>query len=170
MTDLIHGFLDLSKLESGKLQLNTVLFDMNQLISECIAELMQSAISHTVVFEDTAVLSTLGDSEKIGQVITNFLSNAVKYSPRGSKILVKSRLIDNEIEVAVTDNGVGIKAKDHKKVFQRFYRVDNEKIKNVSGFGIGLYLSSEIIMCHKGKIWVDSVEGEGSTFYFSIPA
>jgi two-component system CheB/CheR fusion protein len=170
MTDLIHGFLDLSKLESGKLQIKPEVFDINKLIADCVAELLQSNYSHIVVFDNLAVLNVTADREKIGQVLNNFLSNAVKYSARGSKILVNSKLTTNGVEVAVTDEGVGIKAKDHKKVFQRFYRVDNEKIRNVSGFGIGLYLSSEIIQCHKGKIWVESVEGSGSTFYFSIPA
>lgn len=170
MTDLIHGFLDLSKLESGKLQLNPEPFDMNKLLADCIAELLLSTYSHTVIFHNSSVLNVTGDREKLGQVIGNFLSNAVKYSGKGSNIVVNSTLEDGLVVVAVADEGVGIKVKDHKKVFHRFYRVDNEKIKNVSGFGIGLYLSTEIIQSHKGKIWVESVEGIGSTFYFSIPA
>jgi two-component system sensor histidine kinase VicK len=170
MTDLIHGFLDLSKLESGKLQTKPEVFDMNRLIADCIAELLQSNHSHTVIFDGSTALNVTADKGKIGQVLNNFLSNAVKYSPRGSKILVNSTKITEGLRVAVTDEGVGIKPKDQKKVFQRFYRADNEKTKNVSGFGIGLYLSSEIIHSHHGKIWVESIEGSGSTFYFSIPA
>jgi two-component system CheB/CheR fusion protein len=169
MTDLIHGFLDLSKLESGKLQLRPELFDMSKLIDDCIFELLQSTHSHTVIFNNPGILNVTGDKEKLGQVIGNFLSNAVKYSAKETKIIVKCSVEDGYVVVAVTDEGVGIKLKDHKKVFYRFYRVDNEKIKNVSGFGIGLYLSTEIIQCHKGKIWVESTEGVGSTFYFSIP-
>lgn len=169
MTELIHGFLDLSRLESGKLQLNLVVFDMNKLIADCITELLQSNINHTVVFNGTDVLNVNADREKTNQVISNFLSNAVKYSAKGSKITIKSHIANGDIQVAVTDEGVGIRHKDQKKVFQRFYRVDNEKIKNVSGFGIGLYLSSEIVQCHNGKIWVESTEGLGSTFYFSLP-
>ena len=65
--------------------------------------------------------------------------------------------------------GIGIKPKDQEKLFQRFYRVENEQMKHISGFGIGLYLSSEIIQRHKGKIWVESAEGKGSTFFFSLP-
>jgi len=169
MTDLIHGFLDLSKLESGKLQLKPELFDMNKLLGDSIAELLLSTYSHTIIFNDSNILNVTGDKEKLGQVIGNFLSNAVKYSAKGTKIMVNSTITDGFVIVAVTDEGVGIKLKDHKKVFHRFYRVDNEKIKNVSGFGIGLYLSAEIVQSHKGKIWVESTEGVGSTFYFSIP-
>jgi two-component system CheB/CheR fusion protein len=170
MTDLIHGFLDLSKLESGKLQLKPELFDINKLIEDCISELLQSTYSHTVIFNNSGNLNVTGDREKLGQVIGNFLSNAVKYSAKETKIIVKCTINDGYVVVSVTDEGVGIKLKDQKKVFYRFYRVDNEKIKNVSGFGIGLYLSTEIIQCHKGKVWVESTEGVGSTFYFSIPA
>ncbi|WP_184549916.1 PAS domain-containing sensor histidine kinase [Mucilaginibacter sp. FT3.2] len=169
MTDLIHGFLDLSKLESGKLQLKPELFDINRLIADCITELTQSPLSHMVAFDGGTILNVTADREKISQVINNFLSNAVKYSTKGSNIIVKSVLADGNVEVAITDEGVGIKPKDHKKIFQRFYRVDNDKIRNVSGFGIGLYLSSEIIQCHNGKIWVESDETVGSTFYFSLP-
>jgi two-component system CheB/CheR fusion protein len=170
MTDLIHGFLDLSKLESGKLQLKPELFDINKLIEDCISELLQSTYSHIVIFNNPGNLNVTGDREKLGQVIGNFLSNAVKYSAKETKIIVKCINNDGYVVVSVTDEGVGIKLKDQKKVFYRFYRVDNEKIKNVSGFGIGLYLSTEIIQCHKGKVWVESTEGVGSTFYFSIPA
>jgi two-component system CheB/CheR fusion protein len=169
MTDLIHSFLDLSKLESGKLQLNPEVFDINKLIADCIAELLYANYSHTVIFDTATTLNVTADRDKVSQVLGNFLSNAVKYSPKGSQIIVKSVITENSVQVAVSDEGVGIKARDYKKVFQRFYRVDNEKMKNVSGFGIGLYLSAEIIQCHKGKIWVDSTEGAGSTFYFSLP-
>jgi len=102
-------------------------------------------------------------------VLNNFLSNAVKYSPKDSTISITTKTCDNEIQVSVSDNGIGIKLKDQEKLFQRFYRVDNDEIKNISGFGIGLYLASEIIQRHKGKIWVNSEENKGSTFSFSLP-
>ena len=169
MTDLIHGFLDLSKLESGKLRLTPELFDINQLINEIIADFKQASNSHVFIFQPGNGLVVNADREKIGQVIANLLSNAVKYSNKGTSISIKIRDTDTGLEVSVTDQGVGIKLKDQKKLFQRFYRVENEKIQNVSGFGIGLYLAGEIIQCHKGKIGVESIEGEGSTFYFTLP-
>ena len=105
----------------------------------------------------------------IEQVISNFLSNAIKYSNKGSRITIKSERTGGNIQVSVTDEGIGIKPKDQEKLFQRFYRVENKRMKNISGFGIGLYLASEIIQRHKGKVWVESEEDEGSTFYFSLP-
>jgi two-component system sensor histidine kinase VicK len=169
MTDLIHGFLDLSRLESGKLQLKWDQFDINELINDTITEFTQAANSHIINFEPLGILNINADRDKIGQVISNFLSNAIKYSPRGSTITITSKTTDCGISVSVSDLGVGIKPKDQKKLFQRFYRVDSEKTMTVSGFGIGLYLASEIIQRHKGKIGVESAEGEGSTFHFSLP-
>jgi two-component system sensor histidine kinase VicK len=169
MADLIYGFLDLSRLESGKLPVKMQLFDMNQLIIDTIAETNLVNYSHNIIFKPGDEKLVNADREKISQVITNFLGNAIKYSPKESPITVTCKIVDNCVQVAVTDKGIGIKHRDQEKLFQRFYRVENEKLKNVSGFGIGLYLASEIIQRHKGKIWVDSEEDEGSTFYFSLP-
>lgn len=169
MTDLIHGFLDLSKLEPGKLKLKIQEFDINKLIAESIAEMGATGTHHVITFAQRDKLMVAADREKIGQVIGNFLSNAIKYSARGSKISITSQKDGNFAEVAVKDEGIGIRAKDQEKLFQRFYRVENERMKNISGFGIGLYLSSEIIQRHNGKIGVQSEEYKGSVFYFSLP-
>jgi two-component system CheB/CheR fusion protein len=169
MTDLIHGFLDLSRLEPGKLKLKAQFFEINKLIKDIVAETVATNPTHLIEFEPKEVITVAADREKIGQVVSNFLSNAAKYSERGSKIIITSKKIDGNVEVKVTDEGIGIKARHQEKLFQRFYRVENEKMKNVSGFGIGLYLSNEIIQRHGGKIGVESIEDKGSTFYFSLP-
>jgi len=169
MTDLIHGFLDLSKLEPGKLKLKIQEFDINKLIGDSITEMKPSGAYHKISFAPEDKLTVAADKEKISQVIGNFLSNAVKYSAKGTNIWVSCKKRDGFVEVTVMDEGIGIKAKDQEKLFQRFYRVENERMKNISGFGIGLYLSSEIIQRHKGKIGVQSEENKGSTFYFSLP-
>ncbi len=169
MTGLIHGFLDLSKLEPGKLQLKIEEFDLNTLIEDSIAETGMTGRYHKISFLPGENITVAADREKINQVIGNFLSNAIKYSAKGSEILVCSKKNDDFAEVSVTDQGIGIRAKDQEKLFQRFYRVENRQVKNISGFGIGLYLSSEIVQRHKGKIWVKSKENKGSTFYFSLP-
>lgn len=170
MTALVHGFLDLSRIEPGKLQLKRDIFDINKLIEEIIAESRIITTSHVIKFENLGAMNVNADREKIGQVIGNFLNNAIKYSLKGTTIRINTRVTDGHLEVSVTDEGVGIKQKDQEKIFQRFYRVDDDELKSISGFGIGLYLSSEIIQRHKGKIWVKSAEGNGSTFYFSLPS
>jgi two-component system sensor histidine kinase VicK len=169
MSDLIYGFLDLSRLEAGKLQLKMQPFDINKLIVDIINEIMMITYNHNIIFNPDNVIMVDADRDKIGQVVNNFLSNAIKYSPKESPIFISSKIIDNNIQVAIADEGVGINAKDQEKLFQRFYRVENEKLKQIAGFGIGLYLASEIIMRHKGKTWVQSQEDKGSTFYFSLP-
>jgi two-component system CheB/CheR fusion protein len=169
MTALIHSFLDISKLEPGKLQLKRQTFDINKLIEETIAERLIIANSHLLRFHPTEIINVYADREKIGQVLSNFISNGIKYSQKGSSITLYTEVADGNIRVSVSDEGMGIKQKEQEKIFQRFYRADNDDLKNISGFGIGLYLSSEIIQRHKGKIWVKSIEGKGSTFYFSLP-
>lgn len=169
MTALIHSFLDISKLEPGKLQLNMKAFDINQLIAKSISESRTLSITHILRFENPGPIMVNADMEKIAQVINNFISNAIKYSQKGSNVILASEVRDGSLRVSVTDEGIGIKLKDQEKIFQRFYRAEEDVLKNVSGFGIGLYLASEIIQRHKGKTWVTSKEGEGSTFYFSLP-
>jgi len=100
-------------------------------------------------------------------VVSNLLSNAVKYSPSGTDIDVRCEILDGNALVSITDDGIGIDKEDIDKLFNRYYRVG--KHHTISGFGIGLYLSSEIIERHDGKIGVESEIGKGSTFYFEIP-
>ena len=169
MTALIHGFLDLSKLEPGKLKLVRSVFDINKLIEEVTAENRLLSNTHVIRFEPGEQVNVNADRAKIGQVISNLISNAIKYSPKGYHIVLQCEIREDSVIVAVNDEGIGIKLKDQEKIFQRFYRAEEDEYKNISGFGIGLYLSSEIIQRHKGKIWVKSTEGEGSTFYFSLP-
>jgi two-component system sensor histidine kinase VicK len=169
MADLIHGFIDLSKLEPGKLQLDVQEFEINQLIGTYLAEFQLSNMGHPTSFEPQGKITVRADKAKIGQVLNNFLNNAVKYSNKGCRITVACKKTENEIRVSVTDEGIGIKPKDQERLFQRFYRAESVRKKNISGFGIGLYLAGEIINLHKGKIGVESEEGKGSTFYFTLP-
>ncbi|HVV55804.1 MAG TPA: ATP-binding protein [Mucilaginibacter sp.] len=169
MIALVHNFLDISRLEPGKLQLHRQNFDINQLIEEMIADSRLISNTHQLDFESKGAINVNADREKISQVISNFISNAIKYSPKGSHVKLKCVAKETYALVSVTDKGVGIKSKDREKIFQRFYRVDDEHLKHVSGFGIGLYLSSEIIHHHSGEIGVNSTKGKGSAFYFTLP-
>ncbi len=169
MTSLIYGFLDLSKIEAGKLKLNASIFDMNSVIEDVIAESAPIAPSHTIQFERIGILSVKADAEKISQVLVNFISNAVKYSPKHSTIKVVATQQNERVKVAVYDEGIGIDFQHQQHIFERFYRVDHPETKGFSGFGIGLYLSAEIIKLHNGIIGVESKENQGSAFYFELP-
>jgi PAS domain S-box-containing protein len=169
MTGMINGFLNVSRLESGNIHMDKTSFDMADLVKEVEEETIVTISSHHVVFAPVIKTCVLADRSKIGQVINNYISNAIKYSPTGSTIEVACVTIGNSAQVSVKDDGFGIKAEDQPKLFDRFYRVQNPETHTISGFGIGLYLCAEIIHRHEGRIWVESDPGKGSTFYFSIP-
>jgi two-component system sensor histidine kinase VicK len=169
MTTMINGFLNVSRLESGKIHIDKQLFDMKDLVKEAEEEVLATIGSHHIVFEPVEVTLVMADRDKIGHVINNFISNAVKYSPVGSTINVACVTVGKNAQISVKDQGIGIRPADIDKLFERYYRVENVSTKSISGFGIGLYLCSEIIERHSGSIWVESIVGEGSTFHFSIP-
>lgn len=169
MTALIHSFLDLSKLEPGKLKLKLVEFEINNLIKNIVEEYQEFKNSHVIEFKPCGEIFVRADKEKIEQVIYNLLNNAFKYSDKGSLVVISCKLLDNCVQVSVKDSGIGISEKHRQKLFQRFFRVENENTKNISGFGLGLYLAHEILFRHKGNIWVESEKGQGSTFFFSLP-
>jgi two-component system sensor histidine kinase VicK len=169
MQNMINGFLNLSQAESGKIQLNAHDFDFSELVSEVVNETQLITSSHTINLVPCTGLIVHADREKIEQVIINLLNNAIKYSPKSTSIEVVCQVIDDMALVSVTDEGLGIEQKDIDKLFTRYYRVENKHTERITGLGIGLYLSAEIIKHHNGKIWVESEIGKGSTFFFSLP-
>lgn len=170
MTTMINGFLNVSRLEAGKIHIDKQRFDMKDLVKEIEEETVPANTTHHIIFEPVLTTWVEGDRDKIGQVITNFISNAMKYSAHDTTILITCVAWENCAKVSVRDEGMGIAEKDQGKLFERFYRVEGKDMAGVSGFGIGLYLCSEIIQRHRGKIWVESIPKKGSTFSFSVPA
>ncbi|MEJ7780647.1 MAG: PAS domain-containing protein [Daejeonella sp.] len=168
MTTMINGFLSLSRLESGKLYLNKKEFNLNELIQEVIDDMVLPDPGHKISFISFKTLRVFADRDKIEHVISNLLSNSVKYSREGSTIEIKCEIRDNLALVSVKDEGIGISKSDLPKLFDRYYRVEDNNTIYISGFGIGLYLSAEIIYRHNGNIWAESDLGQGSTFYFSL--
>ncbi|GAC1314563.1 MAG: hypothetical protein NVSMB24_39360 [Mucilaginibacter sp.] len=169
MTVMIQDFLTMAKLEDGKVPLHKEIFKLHGLADEVVSDAQILTSIHTVELKDCPGVKLNADREKIGQVLTNLVSNAMKYSPKGGVIVVGCQLLEGKkVKIYVQDEGVGISAKDQKRLFERFYRVKNEKLKTISGFGIGLYLVSEILSYHNSKIEVESAEGVGSTFYFIL--
>lgn len=169
MTAMINGFLNVSRLESGKIHIDRQLFDLALLIREAEEEAMATVNSHVLVFAPVYSVAVSADRDKIGHVIHNLISNAVKYSPPGSNIHVSCTSDGESAYVSVTDQGKGIKPEDAAHIFDRYYRVESEDMQSISGFGIGLYLCSEIISRHQGQISVKSEIGKGSEFTFSLP-
>lgn len=169
MARLINGFLNISRLESGQLQIDKQPFNISDLLQESVDEARLTDLTYHIKLEACDNIVVYADKDKIASVITNILSNAIKYSPKGSEILVNCRQQQNEVIVDIKDEGIGIRNEDVKKLFERYYRVEDAAVKTISGFGIGLFLSAEIVKRHNGRIWVKSDPGKGSTFYFAIP-
>ena len=168
MVSMINDFLNIARLEEAKVHLSKSEFALHELLEEVVQEIRLTSLDHHIESHCCEVM-VYADRDKIGQVFTNLISNAIKYSAIGSTIHIHCESIEGAVRVSVKDEGVGISSKDQEKLFQRFYRVDDERIKNISGFGIGLYLVSEILRYHNTKIEVESSIGQGSTFFFTLP-
>jgi len=168
MNSLINGFLNVSRLESSKILIIKKEFDIVRLIDEAIADMPGSGRSR-LRFENEGSVLVSADPDKISSVISNLITNALKYSPDDSEVEVHCSSDASGVTVSVKDGGIGIKAQDIEKIFDRYYRVEGNFSRFVSGFGIGLYLSAEIIRLHHGKIWAESEFGNGSTFSFTLP-
>jgi len=168
MTAMIRDFLSLAHIEAGRIQLNEEVFEITGLMKDIIAEEPLLVSGHTIKFEERGEVNVYADKDKIGQVLNNFLSNAVKYSPKGSVITLGCEVLGEKVKVYVRDEGIGINPEDQQKLFRRFFRIRNEKAKMVSGFGLGLYIAAEILRCHNSTIEVESTEGRGSAFYFVL--
>jgi len=169
MSNMINGFLNISRLESGKILIEKQKFEIDELIREIIDDAQVTTVSHTITLTACSPIEIDADRDKIGSVISNLLTNAIKYSPRNQGITVTCTKTDDVLQVSVKDEGMGIKEQDLDKLFDRYYRVESKNTTHISGFGIGLYLSAEIIQRHNGKIWAESETGVGSTFYFTLP-
>lgn len=169
LTNLIADLLDLSKIQAGKLAFKEEEFDLNELVHELIESERQLDRNHTIVEEGRRPNRIRADRDRIGQVLINLLTNARKYSPKDSKIIVRVRKNSTHVTVSVQDFGIGIAKSHQDRIFERFYQVTDMAEKTYPGLGIGLYISSEIIRRHKGRIWVESQKGKGSTFSFSLP-
>jgi PAS domain S-box-containing protein len=169
LSALVNDLLDVSKIEAGKLQLVKREFDLIKIATDAVELLRNSQSSHTIKFVSNIQMITINaDPNRVEQLIINFLTNAIKYSPAADRVDVIIQSNKAEVIVGVKDLGMGIEKDKLKNIFNRFYRVEGLN-PAISGLGIGLYICKEIVDRHKGKIWVDSEYGKGSTFWFSLP-
>lgn len=168
LQNLVSDLLDVSRLQTGKLSFNKEEFRLDSLVAETAQELQGSA-KQTILCSTSSHLRVSADKFRIYQVLTNIMTNAIKYSPAQSQIKIKVVKEDGRAIVSVQDSGIGITKEQQKKIFDRLYQVTDDTEKTFPGFGMGLYISKEIIKRHKGNIWVESEKGKGSIFYFSLP-
>ncbi|MBW3538541.1 PAS domain S-box protein [Candidatus Parcubacteria bacterium] len=166
---LINALLDLSRVETGKMSLNLEEADLNEVIGNAVSQAAIVSPGHQITVQGRLPQPIYADKVRLGQAITNLISNAVKYSPQGGPVLVEVEPAAEAVTVRVVDRGIGISKQQLGKVFDRYHRVYKQDGKIFSGLGIGLYITAEIIKLHRGKIGVESEEGRGSTFYITLP-
>lgn len=166
---LVDDLLDVARIQTGKLSLTQETFVLNELIQETIDVLKETTTTHTVQLIEAEKIHVTADRFRIYQVLTNLVTNAIKYSHHGKNITVSLVKKSTRAIVCVKDEGVGIPESEHEKIFERLYQVYESTEKKSPGFGMGLFISQEIVNRHNCRIWVDSEVGKGSTFCFNIP-
>ncbi len=165
---LITDLLDVTKINAGKMSYNMETFDLRELVESTVESMQHTSTDHELILANGVDIDYFGDRFRLEQVLHNFLSNAIKYSPNGKKVLIDCKIVQHNIIVSVKDFGVGIAEDSLNKLFNRYYRVDNTAMR-FDGLGLGLFISSEILKRHEGNFWIESIEGEGSTFFFALP-
>ncbi|HUQ65224.1 MAG TPA: PAS domain S-box protein [Flavitalea sp.] len=165
---LLNVLLDHTKVRQGRLAINPVLFDLNGLLREQIEQIQPLASRHSLLFNPASIAMVHADRDRIGEVVTNFLSNAVKYSPTGNEVIISSEDASDGVIVKIQDFGPGISREEQPHLFEEYYRGMSSTVRNQTGFGLGLYVSAGIIEQHHGLIGVESRLGEGATFYFKL--
>ena len=191
LTNIINDILDINKIEAGKMDFNYKLMNIHSVIENVRANFDCVAKEHEIIFntqEQDNLPDIFADSQRLGQVLTNLVSNAIKFTPKGKNITIKSELknsndiyknphFENELKsldgnyivVSVVDEGIGIKESDLLKAFDKFTQIENSLSRKVGGTGLGLPIAKQLIKAHKGTIWCDSEENKGSSFHFALP-
>jgi len=169
---VIEGILDLSRIEAGEMTLQSEDFHLVECIEAAVSTAAVPAAAKGLrlacIVAPELPAWRHGDANRLRQVVLNLLGNAVKFTDRGEIVVqVRPGATPHGVRVSVTDTGVGIPADDLPRIFERFYRVD--KSRAGSGTGLGLSIAKHIVEAHGGRIWAESIEGQGSTFYFTIP-
>lgn len=173
MTRLIDDLLILSSLETHEMPVSPSLIDVVEVISSVIHGLKKQAEDKGIELStrfDAPSLPVKADRERMEQVLINLIDNAIKYTPEGGRVKVMAYYRGSNLHVDVEDTGIGIPAKDIPRIFERFYRVDKARSRELGGTGLGLAIVKHIILSHNGRVWVESEVGKGSRFSFVIPA
>jgi signal transduction histidine kinase len=172
LLSLINDVLDLSKIEAGRLELETAHFDLATALQDTITLVSDRAARHGISLSlsvDGDIGAITADERKVKQVLLNLLSNGIKFTPEGGRVEVTAARSDGQVEIAVSDTGIGIAPEDQEVIFEEFRQVGSDYARKREGTGLGLTLAKRFVGLHGGRIWVASEVGKGSTFTFTIP-
>ncbi|MCH5685073.1 HAMP domain-containing histidine kinase [Niabella sp. W65] len=157
---LITDLLDVSRIQSGNIEIHKELFDFDKMVSETIEQMQSTTLTHKIIVTGATNARVFADEQQLVQVLNNLLANAIKYSPDSNEIFVYISTVSDYVKLSVRDTGVGINQEDQQRIFQRFFR-GAEFQKKFAGMGIGLYICEQIIKNHNGTIWVESERNQG---------
>jgi signal transduction histidine kinase len=172
LTQIVDDLLDLSRIEAGRITIDPAPVDPREVVDRALAPFEAGPEGARLSRDYTEGLPLIpADSAKLGQVLTNLLSNAIKYSPGGGPIVVRVARVGDMVRFSVADQGLGIPANELRRLFERFYRIQESDRGGIRGTGLGLYISKQLVELHDGRIWVESDGlGKGSTFILEVPA
>jgi signal transduction histidine kinase len=167
---LVNDILEVSRLEGNQIPIEIESFDPQPLLNQSIEELRSQAILKQLelVYEGSPQTMISADKERLKQVLVNLIGNAIKYTQKGN-VTISAKVKDKEYLITVADSGIGMSAEDQARLFEKFYRIKNDRTKDIVGTGLGLWITSELIHRMKGKITVESIEGVGSHFTIHLP-
>lgn len=172
LTNLVDDLLDISRIESGKVEMKLEKISLKDVIDELIdiiaPQMKEKKIEASVDIPEKTP-ACLADKTQLGRVLTNLIGNAIKFTPEKGKISIRVGQDKGSLQIDVRDSGIGIPEEDMVNIFEEFYRVDNEINQKIKGTGLGLSLVKQIVEAHKGRIWVSSIPGRGATFSFTLP-
>ncbi len=169
LTYLIDSFLDVTALEAGECSMHPTCFAIDDLMREMVEDIGRTTASHRLRYEQEAHVEVYGDRGRTKQVLSNLLTNAIKYSPPTEPIWVSAVADEHLVTIRVQDQGKGIPQDQQARIFECFYRISDANQERVPGVGLGLYLAAQITKRQGGRIWVESTPGKGATFFFTVP-
>ena len=170
LISLIGDLLDITKIDNDKLDFNEEFFNITDVVKETVEDLQRTTDKHTLIEKINGSYTVYGDKNRIGQVLINLISNAIKYSPNNDKIIIEAKKQKATISISITDYGIGLTKEDQERIFKRFYRADDNIRKTISGFGLGLYIANEIVKHHGGVLKAESNgKNKGTTFVLTLP-
>ncbi|HEY4386628.1 MAG TPA: PAS domain S-box protein, partial [Ktedonobacteraceae bacterium] len=167
---LINDLLDVSRIQTGQLVYREERVAIDALVQDIMEIVQGTTQTHQLQFEGQTQVEVFGDKDRLGQVLMNLLTNAIKCSPNADRVIVHLSTDEKDVLVSVQDFGRGIAKEHHHKIFERFYQITDPEEKTYPGLGIGLAICHDIVKRHGGRLWVESEKGKGATFHLSLPA
>jgi PAS domain S-box-containing protein len=166
---LINDLLDVSRIQTGQLAYREERVAVDALVRDIMESMQETTQTHRLQLEGQIQAEVFGDRDRLGQVLTNLLTNAIKYSPNANTVIVHLSRDEKQVHIRVQDFGGGIAKEHHHKIFERFYQINDPEVKTYPGLGIGLAICHDIVTRHRGRLWVESEKGKGAIFHLSLP-